>query len=101
MAQTWKVWICAHIVVSFQMVSQDTILFDGSVRENITYGLKSFSEAVVETALRDANALEFVEHLPQGWKPISGKKAPGFGGQKQRLANCPGVDPRPARAHPG
>jgi ATP-binding cassette, subfamily B, bacterial len=69
------------------VVSQDTILFDGSVRENITYGLKSFSEAAVQTALLDANALDFVERLPRGLETNLGEKGARLsGGQKQRLA---------------
>ncbi|MGB8214951.1 MAG: ABC transporter ATP-binding protein [Anaerolineales bacterium] len=69
------------------VVSQDTILFDGTVRENITYGLKFFSEAAVENALRDANALDFVEHLPLGLETNLGEKGARLsGGQKQRLA---------------
>ena len=69
------------------VVSQDTILFDGTVRDNITYGLKSFSEAAVKTALMDANALDFVERLPQGLETNLGEKGARLsGGQKQRLA---------------
>ncbi|HTX90048.1 MAG TPA: ABC transporter ATP-binding protein [Anaerolineales bacterium] len=69
------------------VVSQDTILFDGSVQENVTYGLKTFREAAIEAALRDANALEFVEHLPDGLNTNLGEKGARLsGGQKQRLA---------------
>ncbi len=69
------------------VVPQETILFDGTVRENITYGLKSVSDKTVEAALRDANALEFVQELPDGLKTSVGEKGARLsGGQKQRLA---------------
>jgi ATP-binding cassette, subfamily B, bacterial len=68
-------------------VSQETILFNGTIRDNVTYGLDSFSQAAVETALRDANALEFVEKLPEGLETNVGEKGARLsGGQKQRLA---------------
>ena len=69
------------------VVPQETILFDGTVRENITYGLKSVKDKTVETALRDANALEFVRDLPDGWDTSVGEKGTRLsGGQKQRLS---------------
>jgi ATP-binding cassette subfamily B protein len=69
------------------VVPQETILFDGSVRENITYGLKSVSDRAIETALRDANAWEFVKELNEGLNTRVGEKGARLsGGQKQRLA---------------
>jgi ATP-binding cassette subfamily B protein len=69
------------------VVPQETILFEGSVRENIAYGLKSVKDETVEAALRDANALEFVRALPQGWNTSVGEKGARLsGGQKQRLS---------------
>jgi ATP-binding cassette, subfamily B, bacterial len=69
------------------VVPQETVLFDGSVRENITYGLKSVSDRAVEAALRDANAMEFVQNLPDGLDTSVGEKGARLsGGQKQRLA---------------
>lgn len=69
------------------VVPQETILFDGTVRENITYGLKPVSDKTVEAALRDANALEFVKDLPDGWDTSVGEKGARLsGGQKQRLS---------------
>ncbi len=69
------------------VVPQDTILFDGSVKENITYGLKSVSDRTIESALRDANALEFVNELSDGLNTRVGEKGARLsGGQKQRLA---------------
>jgi len=69
------------------VVPQETILFDGTVRENITYGLKSVKDKTVEKALMDANALEFVRDLPDGWDTSVGEKGARLsGGQKQRLS---------------
>jgi ATP-binding cassette subfamily B protein len=69
------------------VVPQESILFDGSVRENITYGLSAVRADTVEQALRDANAWEFVSRLPAGLDtPVGEKGARLSGGQKQRLA---------------
>ncbi|MGW6512043.1 ABC transporter ATP-binding protein, partial [Streptomyces niveus] len=48
------------------VVPQESILFEGTIRENVTYGLDGMDEATVRRALRDANALEFVDRLPDG-----------------------------------
>jgi ATP-binding cassette subfamily B protein len=69
------------------VVPQESILFDGTIRENITYGMKSVSEERILTALRDANAWEFIEKLPEGVQTQVGEKGARLsGGQKQRLA---------------
>jgi ATP-binding cassette subfamily B protein len=69
------------------VVPQESILFDGTIRENVTYGLKSVAEATLVRALRDANAWEFVSRLPDGIDtPVGEKGARLSGGQKQRLA---------------
>jgi ATP-binding cassette subfamily B protein len=69
------------------VVPQESILFDGSIRENVTYGLGSVPEDVVVQALRDANAWDFVTALPQGLDTSVGEKGARLsGGQKQRLA---------------
>jgi ATP-binding cassette subfamily B protein len=69
------------------VVPQDSVLFEGTVRENISYGMKRVSDTVVEAALRDANAWEFVQDLPDGLEtPIGERGAKLSGGQKQRLA---------------
>ncbi len=69
------------------VVPQETILFEGTVRENITYGLRNISDSQVETALRDANAWEFVQDMPDGLETHIGEHGARLsGGQKQRLA---------------
>ncbi|WP_030267622.1 ABC transporter ATP-binding protein [Streptomyces sp. NRRL B-24484] len=69
------------------VVPQESILFEGSIRENVTYGLKDVPEETVRAALRDANALEFIDRLPQGLDTVVGERGARLsGGQKQRLA---------------
>lgn len=69
------------------VVPQESILFDGSVRENVTYGLPLVPDLVVEKALRDANAWDFISRLPDGLATRVGEKGARLsGGQKQRLA---------------
>ncbi|MBB2912624.1 ATP-binding cassette subfamily B protein [Streptosporangium becharense] len=69
------------------VVPQESILFEGSIRENITYGMAGVSEERVRQALRDANALEFVDRLPTGLDTVVGERGARLsGGQRQRLA---------------
>ncbi|PKO19136.1 MAG: ABC transporter [Chloroflexi bacterium HGW-Chloroflexi-10] len=69
------------------VVPQDSILFDGSVRDNLTYGIPKVPDAMVETALRNANAWSFVQDMPDGLDTIIGERGTRLsGGQKQRLA---------------
>lgn len=69
------------------VVQQETFLFDGTVRENISYGRRGVSDAEVIDAARRANAHEFIEHLPEQYDTLIGER--GFklsGGQRQRLS---------------
>ena len=69
------------------VVSQETILFDGTVRENILYGAHRVEETLLRAALEDANAAEFIARLPQGLDtPLGENGARLSGGQRQRLA---------------
>ncbi|KPL72045.1 ABC transporter [Ornatilinea apprima] len=69
------------------VVPQESILFEDTIRENICYGIGAISEKDVETALRDANAWEFVQQLPEGIDtPIGEHGAKLSGGEKQRLS---------------
>ncbi|MFJ8897469.1 ABC transporter ATP-binding protein [Streptomyces sp. NPDC102359] len=69
------------------VVPQESILFDGTVRENVAYGMDDADEETVRAALRDANALEFVDRLPQGLDTLVGERGARLsGGQRQRLA---------------
>ncbi|MBF2066455.1 MAG: ABC transporter ATP-binding protein [Calothrix sp. C42_A2020_038] len=69
------------------MVSQDTFLFDVSVRENIRYGRPNATEAEVITAAKQAYAFDFIQDLPQGLDTIVGSRGARLsGGQRQRIA---------------
>jgi ATP-binding cassette subfamily B protein len=79
------------------IVPQETILFEGTIRQNVSYGLDEVDDATIIGALRDANALEFVEQLPAGLDTVVGERGARLsGGQKQRLAIARAVirDPR-------
>lgn len=49
------------------VVSQEPVLFSGSVRDNITYGLSGCSLEEIEEAARKANAHEFIQQLQEGY----------------------------------
>ncbi|WP_406131100.1 ABC transporter ATP-binding protein [Streptomyces sp. NBC_00989] len=69
------------------VVPQESILFDGTIRDNVAYGMDDADEDSVRAALRDANALEFVDKLPQGLETLVGERGARLsGGQRQRLA---------------
>jgi ATP-binding cassette, subfamily B, bacterial len=69
------------------IVPQETILFEGTVRENILYGLQGISDQQLQQTLIDANAKEFIANLPQQLDtPIGENGVKLSGGQRQRLA---------------
>jgi ATP-binding cassette subfamily B protein len=79
------------------VVPQETILFEGTIRQNVSYGLDEVPDEAIRAALRDANALEFVDQLPAGLGTVVGERGARLsGGQKQRLAIARAVirDPR-------
>ncbi len=68
-------------------VTQETILFNDTVRNNIAYGQPEVQAALVEEAARNALAHDFILQMPQGYDTVIGEK--GFrlsGGERQRLA---------------
>jgi ATP-binding cassette subfamily B protein len=68
------------------VVPQETLLFDGSVRDNVTYGQDDLSEGDVRDALEAANAWDFVEAMG-GIDTVIGQRGSRLsGGQRQRLA---------------
>ena len=69
------------------VVSQDTILFHDTVRNNIAYGLPNISSEAIEKAAKTANADEFIAQLPDGYETVLGERATRLsGGQRQRIA---------------
>ncbi|QHC58842.1 ABC transporter ATP-binding protein [Rathayibacter sp. VKM Ac-2760] len=72
---------------SVSVVPQESVLFEGSIRDNVAYGLAGVGEERIIAALRDANALEFVRELPDGLDSIVGERGARLsGGQRQRIA---------------
>ncbi|MFP4498346.1 MAG: ABC transporter ATP-binding protein [Vulcanimicrobiota bacterium] len=69
------------------MVLQETILFSGTIRENIAYARPEVPLEQVEKAARIANAHDFVTELPDGYDTLVGERGVGLsGGQKQRIS---------------
>lgn len=69
------------------MVFQDTILFSGTIAENLRYGKPDATLAEMETAAKAANAYSFIMQTPDQWNTLLGERGIGLsGGQKQRLA---------------
>ncbi len=69
------------------MVSQNVFLFDGTVRENIAYGLESVSDEELESAARRANIHDFIMTLEHGYDTEVGERGVKLsGGQRQRIA---------------
>ncbi len=78
-------------------VPQEALLFHRTIAENIAYGRPDATMDEIREAARQANALEFIERLPQGFDTITGERGVKLsGGQRQRiaiaramLADCP------------
>jgi ATP-binding cassette, subfamily B, bacterial MsbA len=69
------------------IVPQETLLFGGTVRENILYGRLDATQAEVEDAARAANAHDFILGLPNGYDTSVGERGVKLsGGQKQRIS---------------
>lgn len=72
-----------HIAV----VPQNTILFSGSIEDNITYGMPSVTPKKLQEVLSAANLQEMIQHLPEGLKTKVGEHGNKLsGGQRQRIA---------------
>jgi ATP-binding cassette, subfamily B, bacterial len=66
---------------------QETLVFHGTVRENIAYGKPGASGAEIEAAAQAADAHDFVVALPDGYDTVIGQKGRRLsGGQRQRVA---------------
>ncbi len=72
---------------NLSLVSQDIILFDESIRDNIAYAKKGASDAEIEKACKFAAADEFIKSLPKGYDTLIGENGVRLsGGQKQRIS---------------
>ena len=69
------------------LVTQDTVLFNDTVRANIAYGLEDVDETRIESAARAAFAHDFVLDLPRRYDTVIGERGSRLsGGQRQRIA---------------
>ena len=69
------------------IVTQETFLFDDTVKANISYGVENISDDEIKDASKAANAHEFIKKLPDGYNTIIGERGVSLsGGQKQRIA---------------
>ena len=69
------------------LVTQETVLFNDTVRANIAYGLDDVDEARIETAARAALAHDFILDLPRRYDTVIGERGSRLsGGQRQRIA---------------
>ncbi len=69
------------------MVPQNTVLFSGTVRDNITYGLSGYTQKQVWSAIRAAHLQQVIEQMPEGLETKVGENGLKLsGGQRQRLA---------------
>ena len=71
---------------NLSVVPQNSILFSGTIRENITYGLEKYSEEELSAVVEKANLNEFIKDLPNGIDTVIGEHGDKLsGGQKQRI----------------
>mgnify|MGYP005721723693 CR=1 FL=1 len=69
------------------IVTQETLLFDDTVKANIAYGIENISDNEVIEAAKAANAHDFIKDLKDGYETIIGERGTSLsGGQKQRIA---------------
>ncbi len=77
----------ASIYNQMGIVFQETILFSGTIEENVRYGKINATIQELERAAEAANAAEFIKNFPDGWNTMIGERGTGLsGGQKQRIS---------------
>jgi ATP-binding cassette subfamily B multidrug efflux pump len=78
------------------IVLQETVLFSGTIRDNISFGTSSASNADLERAAEIACATEFIREKPDAWDASVGERGTGLsGGQRQRVAIARAVAAKP------
>ena len=76
-------WLRSHVGV----VSQEPVLFDTTIAENICFGKEDATMDDIHNAARKANAHDFIAQLPDGYNSLVGERGVQLsGGQKQRVA---------------
>lgn len=86
-----------HLRTSVGVVLQQSILFSGTIRDNIRYGKPNATQAEVELAAKAACAHEFIINMPEGYDTVLGQRGTNLsGGQKQRISIARALLVRPA-----
>ena len=77
----------ASIRGNMGIVTQEVILFNDTIKNNIAYAQPNVSDEAIKKAAEAANALDFIEKTPEGFNTLIGERGVNLsGGQKQRLA---------------
>src|SRR4051794_2528126 len=77
----------SELRANVSLLLQETLVFDGTVRENIAYGRDGAGDSDIVAAARAADAHDFIERLPEGYETNIGQKGRLLsGGQRQRIA---------------
>ena len=83
------------------IVPQETLLFGGTIRENIAYGKPGATDAEIIEAAQRANAWQFIQAFPEGLDTVVGERGIKLsGGQRQRVAIARAILKNPAILHP-
>jgi ATP-binding cassette subfamily B protein len=79
------------------MVTQNAILFSGTIQENIRWGCPEATQEQIETACQLSQAMEFITHFPDGFDTVIGQRGVNLsGGQRQRLCIARALVRKPA-----
>jgi len=87
----------AHLRQHIGMALQESVLFSGTIRDNIRYGRPEASDEEVVAAARAAQAHDFIVEFPEGYDTVVGQRGVNLsGGQKQRVAIARALLTQPA-----